>query len=125
MSSPLRIALRATLNVLLVYGLDRFLPQYFTVFGGWPALIVIGCIITLLNIVVRPILDIIMLPLKLFMTIVAIILVNGAFLWLVYQITLNMDPNLIAVTITGGLTGWIVLSIVLGMGNWVIRHIAK
>lgn len=124
-STPMRIALKAALNVLLVYLMDRYLPQYLTVFGGWAAFVVVGSLITLLNFVLRPILDILTLPLKLFATIFALILVNGVFLWLTYQITLRMDPSLIAMTITGGLTGWIVLSVVLGTGNWVVRHVVK
>ncbi len=121
----MRIALKAALNVLLVFLMDRYLPQYLTVFGGWAAFVVVGSLITLLNFVLRPILDILTLPLKLFATIFALILVNGVFLWLTYQITLRMDPSLIAMTITGGLTGWIVLSVVLGTGNWVVRHVVK
>jgi uncharacterized membrane protein YvlD (DUF360 family) len=124
-STPMRIALKAALNVLLVYLMDRYLPQYLTVFGGWAAFVVVGSLITLLNFVLRPILDILTLPLKLFATIFALILVNGVFLWLTYQITLRMDPSLIAMTITGGLTGWVVLSVVLGTGNWVVRHVVK
>lgn len=124
-STPMRIALKAALNVLLVFLMDRYLPQYLTVFGGWAAFVVVGSLITLLNFVLRPILDILTLPLKLFATIFALILVNGVFLWLTYQITLRMDPSLIAMTITGGLTGWIVLSVVLGTGNWVVRHVVK
>ena len=64
LSLPLRILLRAALNVALVYAMDRFLPQYFTVFGGWPAYIVVGAVITVLNFVVRPLLDIVTLPLS-------------------------------------------------------------
>lgn len=124
-SSPLRIAIKAALNIALVYAMDRYLPQYFSVFGGWAALVVIGALITLLNFVLRPVLDVLTLPLKLFATIIAAIVVNGVFLWLVYQITLRMDPGLIAMTITGGLTGWLVISVVLGIGNWMIRHIVK
>ncbi len=121
----MRIALKAGLNILLVFLMDRYLPQYFAVFGGWAAFVVVGALITLLNFILRPILDILTLPLKLFATVFAIILVNGAFLWLTYQITLRMDPSLIAMTISGGLTGWIVLSVVLGTGNWIIRHVVK
>jgi uncharacterized membrane protein YvlD (DUF360 family) len=124
-SSPLRIVMKAALNIALVYAMDRYLPQYFSVFGGWAAFVVIGALITLLNFVLRPVLDLLTLPLKLFATVFAAIVVNGAFLWLVYQITLRMDPGLIAMTVTGGLTGWLVLSVVLGTGNWMIRHIVK
>lgn len=124
-NTPMKIAIKAVLNVLLVFLMDRYLPQYLTVFGGWAAFVVIGSLITLLNFVLRPILDILTLPLKLFATIFAVILVNGVFLWMVYQITLRMDPSLISMTITGGLTGWIVLSVVLGTGNWLVRHLVK
>ncbi len=125
LSLPTRIALKAVLNVLLVFAMDRLLPDYFAVFGGWPAYVVVGSLITLLNVIVRPVLKLITLPLRLFATILSLIIVNGIFVWLIYRITLNMDPDLIIVVIKGGLGGWMIVSIVLGLGNWLMKVALK
>jgi len=125
LSMPFRIALKAVLNVLLVYAMNRFIPQYFSVFGGWPAFVVVGSLLTLLNLILRPILKLLTLPLKAFATLLTIISVNGFFLWVVYQITLRMDPNLILMVIGGGLGGWIVVSMIIGLANWVMKIVLK
>ncbi len=126
MNSPaFRLALSAVLNILLVFLLTRFLDTYFIVTGGIVAYIVVGALITLLNIVARPLLAIIMLPLKLFASIFAIVISNGIFVWLVYRVTLLMDPDLITLTIFGGLGGWIIVSIAFGIANWAIKMTSK
>lgn len=126
MNSPaIRLLAKFALNVLLVFVLANYMDQYFVVSGGLGAYIIIGALITLMNIIVRPILNVITLPLKLFATIFAIILVNGVFLWLIYQISLIMDPNVLTITVGGGIGGWIVLSLVFGIANWLMRLMTK
>jgi uncharacterized membrane protein YvlD (DUF360 family) len=122
-SSPaLRLAIRAVGNLLLIYGLDVYTPQYVTVFGGPAAYVIIGSLLTLLNLFLRPILAIVTLPFKLFFTAFTVIAVNAFFLWVTYQITLQMDPSLVAFAITGGVMGWIVVSTVMGIANWAMKH---
>lgn len=122
---PFNIALKALLNVLLVYGMNTYLPQYFSVFGGWPAFIVVGALLTLMNLFLRPVLKILTLPLKAFATLLTVISVNGFFLWIVYQITLRMDPSLILMVVGGGLGGWILVSLIIGFSNWVMKVLLK
>lgn len=121
MSLPLRIALRALLTVLLVWGLTLYLADYFFVQGGWPGYVIIGALLTLENLLVRPLLDLATMPLKLLATLVAFILVNGVFLWLTVTIASMMDPTLVALQIGGGIGGWIVVMIVLGTANWLMK----
>lgn len=120
-----RILLHFGLNILLVFLFDRFFPEYFIVGGGAAAYVIIGALITLLNILLRPLLNLLTLPLKLFATIFAIILVNGVFLWLVYRVTLMMDASLVTLTLDGGVGGFIFLTIILGLANWIERMILK
>ncbi|MFA5799851.1 MAG: phage holin family protein [Candidatus Peribacteraceae bacterium] len=122
-SSPVKLVLKAALNVLLVYALDSYFSEYFAVFGGPAAYVIVGSLLTLLNLFVRPLLNIITLPFKLIATLLTTVLLNALFLWLVYQLALRMDPDLIALAITGGFTGWIVVSSVLGFSNWLFRLI--
>jgi len=74
MSLPLRLTLRFLLNIALVWALLSFVPQAFVLTGGFPASIVVGALLTLMNIVVRPALDLVTVPLKLIATLLAFIL---------------------------------------------------
>ncbi len=124
-SLPLKLVLKFALNIAIVWLLARFLDSYFFVSGGIPAYIIIGALITLMNIFVRPILLLITAPLRLIATIVAIILVNGGFLYITELVTARMDPEIIQFGIEGGIGGWIVVSIVFGFANWIIKEMFK
>lgn len=125
MSLPLRISLRAVFNVLLVWGMTLYLPDYFFVQGGWAGYVIIGALLTLMNVLVRPLLDLVTTPLKLLATLVAFVLVNGCFLWLTVFIASMMDPTIVALQINGGIGGWIVVMILLGLANWLMKVALK
>ncbi len=124
LSAPTRLLLRAILNVLLVWAMATYLSEYFQLTGGIAAVVIVGALLTLMNIVVRPILGIVALPLKLFAMLTALVAVNGLFVWLIYVITQRMDAGLVSLQING-IAGWIVTSIVLGIGNWVMKAALK
>lgn len=123
LSLPVRLALNALLNSILAYGLDSFFPQYITIFGGAGAFVIIGSLLTLMNFFLRPLLTIVTFPLHLLFTLFTTVFVNVFFLFVVYQIALKMDPNIIAITITGGATGWLTIGLSIGIANWVMKHI--
>lgn len=125
MSLPLKILLRALLTMGLVWFLSNFVDQYFVVHGGLTAYIVIGALLTLMNLFVRPILDAITLPLKLLATIIAIILVNGIFLFVTEEIALLFDPKLVAMDVTGGIGGFITVALILGFVNWLMKEFLR
>lgn len=120
-----RLAITALLNILLMWALDTYLDEYVIVSGGWPAYVIIGALMTLLNLTLRPFLNAITLPLRLLATLLAIIIVNGVFLWIVYAVTLRMDPDLVVLTIDGGIGGWIVVALVIGVANWAAKLVTK
>src|SRR3989338_6700450 len=121
LSLPVQVLLRFLLTVALVWALSEYLTEYVFISGGFVAYIVIGALLTLMNIIVRPLLKLITLPLKLVATILAIILVNGVFLWITYQLILLMDPNIAMFEILGGIGGWIVVALILGIANWLVK----
>jgi putative membrane protein len=121
--TPTRLALRALLTMALVWLMAKYFPQYLSITGGLAAVIVTGALLTLLNLFVRPLLNVITFPLKLFATIIAIVLANAVFLWMVMWVTERMDPTLIQFQIRGGIWGWIVVSLMLGTMNWVLKEI--
>jgi uncharacterized membrane protein YvlD (DUF360 family) len=121
MSLPVRILLRFVLTILLVWALSTYVPQYFLVKGGLPAYVVIASLLTLLNLIVRPLLDLAALPVRLVAHLLALILVNGLFLWIALRIAGWMDPAIVRLSIGSGIVGWIVAMILLGTGNWLLR----
>ena len=120
---PVRLLLRYALTVLMLWLMIRYLPQYLVIYGNWMALPTVAALLMLLNMFARPVLKLLTLPLKLFMTIVAIVLVNGAFLWILERIAERFDPETATLLVQGGPGGWIVVALVLGLGNWVLHHI--
>jgi putative membrane protein len=124
-SLPLKITVKTLLNIALVWVMATYLNQFFVIGGGWRAIIIVGVILTLLNILVRPVLNVLTLPLKLFATILAVIVVNGAFVYLTHLLILRMDPEIAQLTILGGAWGWIVVAAVLGFGNWLIKEMLR
>ncbi|MBI3331418.1 phage holin family protein [Candidatus Peregrinibacteria bacterium] len=125
LSLPVQILFRFLLTILLVWAMATFMDQYFFLSGGFGAVIIVSALLTLMNLFVRPILNAATLPLRFLATILAIILVNGVFLWLTYEIVLRMDPNLVTLEILGGLGGWIVVALTIGLANWIMKMIVK
>lgn len=124
-SLPLKITIKTILNVALVWAMATYLPQYFDLSGGWRAIIIVGALLTLLNLLVRPLLGIVLLPLKLFATILAVIVVNGVFVWLVHLAVLRMDPAIVGLSIEGGVWGWVVVAAAIGFANWLMKEMIR
>lgn len=125
LSLPIKIVVQYALTVLALWLLIRYLPQYLVIEGSWAALPTVAALVLLLNIFARPVLKILTLPLKLFMTLVAVVLVNALFLWIVESIALRFDPSVAIVLVQGGLGGWVVIALLLGLANWIIHHILR
>lgn len=122
LSLPMRILFSSILTVLLVWAMDALMPQYFDVIGGWFAFVIVGCLVTLLNLIARPILHVLTFPLKLFATLLALILSNAAFVWLVVRITSQMDPSVVQLKIADGFVSWMAVAAVLGIANLFFKH---
>ncbi len=121
----LRILLRFLLSIALVWALATYLDAYFFVTGGWKAFVIIAALLTLMNLLVRPILDLIVAPLRLLANLLAMILVNGIFLWLIVWIVDQMNPALVTLDIQGGIGGWIVVMLALGVAKWVMKLLIR
>lgn len=124
-SYPLRLLLKATLTILLVCALDRWMGDYVTVTGGWHGFLVIGSLLTLMNLIIRPVLNVLSIPLKLFATLLGIVLVNGIFLWITMLIADQFDASVVTMQVRGGIGGWIVLALALGIANWIMKLVLR
>lgn len=120
MSLPLRITLRLVLTIALVWAMQRYLGRYVVITGGLPGWIVIAALLTLMNLLVRPVLSVIALPLHILASLLALVIVNGLFTALVVWMAGYLEPNLVTIAIVG-FPGWIVVPMVLGAGNWVMK----
>tara|TARA_Y100000310_G_scaffold257531_1_gene265621 strand:- start:566 stop:961 length:396 start_codon:yes stop_codon:yes gene_type:complete len=123
--TALKLALKFTLNVALVWAMATYVDTYFAVTGGMAAFVIIGALITLLNIFFRPILNVLLLPLRFFAGIIAVIIANGAFVYVVHLISLRMDATLVSLEVFGGYWGWIVVAVCFGLANWVMKEMFK
>lgn len=121
LSLPVRILMELVLTIILVWLLSIFLERIFFVDGGLAAYIVIGSLLTLMNVIVRPILHVLTFPFKLFASIIALIIVNGGFLWITERIAERMDPNIVTLYVDQGIGGWIIVASILGIASWLIK----
>ena len=124
MSQPLRLVLHFALTALAVWAMATFVGMYLSLSGGWKAIIVIASLLTLMDLLVRPILNIVLAPLKLVATLFALILLNGIFLWIAVHLAALMEPALVVFKIHG-LAGWIAISAILGVVHWIMKMILK
>jgi putative membrane protein len=124
-SLPALIVIKFVLNVLLVWLLSSQLQTIFALQGGLTAIVTVGALLTLMNLVVRPVLTIVTLPFKLFASVLVTVAVNGVFLWLTERIIGNMDPAVVSLSINGGLLSWFVVAFTFGFANWLIKASLK
>ncbi len=121
MSLPLRIALRIIASIALVWALATYLPQYFVITGGWRGFVVIGLLLAVMNMIVRPLLSLLTAPLQFFATLLAFLVANGVFLWLALLASQSLDPTLTTFHIDGGIVGWGAAILCIGVANWILK----
>lgn len=117
------LVLRTLLTILLIWFMGKNLPEYVLLKGGIPAAVIVGSLLTLLNILVRPLLNAAIWPIKLFATMPALILSNCAFLWLTMQIASGLNPKVVQFSVIPGTWNWIVVALILGIANWFLKKI--
>lgn len=120
-SFPLHLVLRWILTITLVALLTHYHVATFNVTGDIKGFVIVGSLLTLLNVVARPILYILTFPLRIVATIAAIVLANWAFLWIVREITLKFDPTIVTVALPQTNQNWLLLAMILGIANWMMK----
>ena len=116
-----RILLKFVGNILLIYGLFLYIPTVFIIQNTVINMAVIAFVITVLNQFIRPILQILTLPLSLFASILSILIVNGIILQGTVMILQSLQLQSVTLAIGGGLFGWLVLTFIFGLGNWLLQ----
>ncbi len=121
-SLPVRILLHLLLTLLVVWLLNTFLDQYFYLSGGIVGYLVVGSLLTLMNLIARPVLSLILLPFRLFFHLITLIVSNALFLWLTEKIAERFDPEIVVLAITDGWASWLFIALCLGLANWLIKE---
>lgn len=124
-SWPTRIIFQWVLTIGLVWLLSTNLEQYFYLTGGIPAYIIIASLLTLMNLIIRPLLRIIFAPFHLVFGLIATILMNWLFLFIIQKIAEKMDAAVVTLTFFGGFTGWMILAVIFGVSNWAMKMVVK
>ena len=117
------LALRIILNIVLVWAVAYLIPQYFII-GNEVSGIAVGLIVGALNAILRPVLTVILFPLKFLSLPLASIVVNAAFLYAARWLVLAVKSPLIVLEIRGGIIGWIVTAAVFGVLNWLVQKVS-
>lgn len=120
MSTPFRFVLRIIGTIAITWALTVLLPQYLQIGGGIVGLLIVGAILAILNVLVRPILKAIAFPLHLIAGLLAVILVNTVFLWIAREAVAKLEPGMASLTIEGGIIGLLVVAFALGITNWIV-----
>ena len=111
------------LNTASVYFVSRLLDN-FEITGGVMGYVLVGVIIGLLNLFVKPILKVLSLPF-IFLTIgLFIIIINAAILWLAEFVVEFLGVGGITFTITG-IGTYVVAVISLGIVNYIFQKLIR
>jgi uncharacterized membrane protein YvlD (DUF360 family) len=125
LSAPLHLLVRFLLTILLLYILSTYFDQYFLLTGGLPAYITVAALVTLMNVLVRPVIHVLAMPFHLIFGLFITIAANWLFLWLTIQIAERFDPHTVRLAIEGGIAGWLLVAIILGVANWLMKHLVR
>ncbi len=111
------------LNTVSVYLVAQVLPG-FSVTGGTFGYVMVGVVVGLLNVFLKPILKILSLPF-LFLTIgLFTLVVNGAILWIAERVVEFLHVNAITFTIDGAFT-YLLAVLLFGVINYIFHKLIR
>ena len=111
-----RIVLQILLNGAGVF-LAAYLVPGVTYTGSWPYLLLVGLVIGLINLLVRPLVTLLSLPALILTLGLFYILINGLLFWLASLVLDHLTVDGFWAAILGGL--------VLAVFNWLMRGFVK
>jgi putative membrane protein len=96
----------------------------FSFTGGWTAPIIVGLVVTLLNMIVKPILKFLSFPLVFFSAGLFLIVINAVMLYLAQYLVFVMDIDGVGMQVDNLLT-YAIAAIIFGVANWFIHWFLK
>ncbi len=118
-----KISLALAFNVGALY-LTIFLLENVSFTGGWVFFVVTGIIIGLLNVLLKPILKFVSMPLIFFSAGLFLTVINAAILWITDQLLEILDFTNIDLIVDGALN-FLLAAIIFGLINWFEHWLFK
>lgn len=121
MSFPSRLLLRLLLNCTFVWLLTRYLQTIFLLTGGLPAILIVGLLQTLLDLLIRPFLALLTFPLRLFLSLLNILVLSGLAFGILLLLAREFDPSILTLTVLGGWRDLFLLIALFGLRDTFLR----
>lgn len=119
----MRLLYTIVINAFALFIVSLILPGFEFV-GGWIAPVVTAIVLTLLNMLVKPILKFLSFPLVFASAGLFLIVINAGILFLTEYVVAVMDIEGVAFQIKNLLT-YVLAAIIFGIANWLIHWFLK
>ncbi len=111
----MKLIFRFVFLTLAVFAADYLIEGIHT--DGWTAILIAGAALTIIQIIVKPIVKILTLPITLITLGLFLLVLNAAFFWFVSGLVPGMEVD----TFTAAFLGSLVVSVL----NWLFDHTIK
>jgi len=125
MSLPARILLRLLCNLLFLWGLTEYAAGIFLLTGGLPAILLLDFLLTAIDLLIRPFLSLISLPLRLFLSILNTLVLSGLSLALLVFLAQEFPPAVLTLTILGGMMDIFLLVALFSLRDTFLRFFVR
>ncbi len=110
-------------NALALFLVSQVLDDFvFT--GGWVAPLIVALILSVLNLILKPILKLLSFPLVFLTGGLFLIILNAFILYLAQYLLTVMDIEGVALQVDGLLT-YLIAAVIFGVANWLIHWFLK
>lgn len=125
MSFPSRILLRLLCNLLFLWGLTEYATALVRLTGGIPALLLMGFLLTAIDLLARPLLMILTFPLRLFLSLLNIFVINGIALALLVLVSREFPPDILTFTLLGGVKNFAIVLAIFSARDVLLRFFMR
>lgn len=125
MSLPSRLLLRLILNIVFFWLLTRYLGTIFLLVGGLPAILIIAFLLTAIDLLIRPFLALLTFPLRLFLSLLNVLVLNGFSLGLLVFLSREFPPAILTLTILEGMRGLFLLIALFSLRDTFLRFFLR
>ena len=125
MSFPSRLLLRLLLNIAFIWLLARYLGTIFLLTGGLPAFLIIGFLLTAIDLLIRPFLGLLTFPIRLFLSLLNVLVLNGLSLGILLFLSKEFPPDILTLTILGGFRNLFLLIALFSLRDTFLRFFVR
>jgi putative membrane protein len=112
----MRFIIRILANSLAIYLAAYFIPGV-TVSGNWKTFLICGLVLSLINLIAKPILKLISLPL--------LIITFGFFSIVINILTIWLLTKFVSQLAIGGLIAYLLTALIVSIVNWLVSFLFK